>query len=62
MGFIKTTLLGVGGAFVGGSVAAAIGGHDPLVLRSSGFLGAVLGSIVLLVVARMLSDHRRKRR
>jgi len=59
MGFIMTTLLGIGGAFVGGSIASVISGGDPMRLRPAGFLGAILGSIVLLIVARMMSVQRR---
>ena len=33
MGFIMTTLLGIGGAFVGGSIASVISGGDPMKLR-----------------------------
>jgi uncharacterized membrane protein YeaQ/YmgE (transglycosylase-associated protein family) len=62
MGLVMTTLLGIAGSFVGGSIAAIIYGGNPMKLQPSGFVGAILGSVVLLIVARMLSDHRGKRR
>ena len=54
MGFIMTTVLGVCGSFVGGSIAAVISGGDPFRLRPAGFLGAILGSIVLLIIGEMV--------
>jgi len=56
MGFIRTTLLGVVGSFVGGVLGALISGRDMMVLEPSGFLGAVLGAIILLGFASWL--HR----
>ena len=48
MGIIRTTLLGVVGSFVGGLLGALITGRDVMVLEPSGFLGAVLGAVILL--------------
>ena len=56
MGFIRTTLLGVVGSFVGGVLGALISGRDMMILEPSGFLGAVLGAVVLLAFASWL--HR----
>ncbi|HEX9508635.1 MAG TPA: GlsB/YeaQ/YmgE family stress response membrane protein [Myxococcales bacterium] len=56
MGFIRTTLLGVVGSFVGGVLGALISGRDMMILEPSGFLGAVLGAIILLGFASWL--HR----
>jgi uncharacterized membrane protein YeaQ/YmgE (transglycosylase-associated protein family) len=50
MGIIKTSLLGIGGSFVGGSIGALILGRNPMDLHPSGFIGAVLGSLVLLAL------------
>ena len=51
MGLIATTLLGVAGSFVGGFLANLIAGAPMFVFRASGFIGSVLGAIVLLVIA-----------
>lgn len=55
MGFIATTLLGIGGAFVGGALVSLLEGRSLFMLHASGFIGAVVGSIVLLVLGRALS-------
>jgi uncharacterized membrane protein YeaQ/YmgE (transglycosylase-associated protein family) len=52
-GFIVTILIGIAGALVGGYLGRAVGWYregDPV-----GFLMAVLGSIVLLALYRMLA-------
>ena len=52
-GFIITILIGIAGALVGGYIGRAVGWYregDPV-----GFLMAVLGSIVLLALYRMLA-------
>lgn len=59
MGFIKTTLLGVGGSFVGGALAHVLfhrshfGGLD-----TAGFVGSILGALVLMAVASVLGKKR----
>ncbi len=59
MGLIRTTLLGVGGSFAGGMIAALWSGRDPMVLHPTGFIGAVGGAIVLLVVGGLIFGRRR---
>ena len=49
MGFIRTTLLGVGGSFVGGAVASLLFGHPFGHFHTSGFVGAVIGALLLLL-------------
>ena len=58
MGFIRTTLLGVVGSFVGGLLGALISGRDMMVVEPSGFIGAVLGAVVLLGFAGWLHRAR----
>lgn len=58
MGFIRTTLLGVAGAFVGGFVSSLFSGDKLGELKPSGFIGATLGAIALLVIFRLI--QRRK--
>jgi uncharacterized membrane protein YeaQ/YmgE (transglycosylase-associated protein family) len=60
MGFIMTTLLGVAGSLIGGLVASAISGGSATAFQPSGFLGSLIGAIVLLVVAGMVMGPRRR--
>ncbi len=50
-GFIVTTLLGVGGSWVGGWLAGLIG-MSPRV----GFIGSVIGAVVILLIYRWLKN------
>jgi uncharacterized membrane protein YeaQ/YmgE (transglycosylase-associated protein family) len=51
-GFILTTLLGVAGAFIATWLGQAIGWYRPG--QSAGFLGAVVGAILVLLAWRRL--------
>lgn len=59
MGLVKTTLLGVGGSFVGGALAHVLlhrshfGGLD-----TAGFVGSVIGALVIMGVASFLGRKR----
>lgn len=60
MGLIATTLLGVAGSFAGGFVWNLLSpGRDWLALRPSGFIGSVIGAILLLVLGAALTKRRR---
>lgn len=48
MGFIVTTLLGIGGALVAGYVGQAFGWYHAG--QGAGFIGSVLGALALLVI------------
>ena len=55
-GFIVTTLLGIVGALLGGYLGRAIGMYrpgDPV-----GFIMAVIGAIILLVLYRLIARPR----
>ena len=54
MGLIATTLLGIGGSFVGGFLASILRGGSWRVMQPSGYIGSILGAIVLLWVGRRL--------
>ena len=55
MGFIKTTLLGIAGSFAGGVVSSMLFmRRDPWTLHPTGFIGAVVGSLILLLIGRAL--------
>jgi len=58
MGFIKTTLLGIAGSFMGGFLASVLRGGNWHLLQPSGFIGAIVGAIALLMIGRMMSDPR----
>jgi uncharacterized membrane protein YeaQ/YmgE (transglycosylase-associated protein family) len=52
MGWIATTLLGIGGALVGGLGGQAIGLYK--VGEAGGWIGAIVGAVILLVIFRMI--------
>lgn len=53
MGFILTTVVGIIGAFVGAYLGQAFGIYQ--VGEPAGFLGAVLGAIIVLALLKALS-------
>jgi uncharacterized membrane protein YeaQ/YmgE (transglycosylase-associated protein family) len=58
-GFIVTALIGIAGALLGGFLAAALFDADPLdeFFDISTWLTAIIGSIILLVVYRLVVDR-----
>jgi uncharacterized membrane protein YeaQ/YmgE (transglycosylase-associated protein family) len=60
MGLIMTTLLGIAGSLVGGLVASAITGGDATGMHGAGFIGSLIGAILLLVIAGMVTGPRRR--
>jgi uncharacterized membrane protein YeaQ/YmgE (transglycosylase-associated protein family) len=58
-GYIVTTIIGVAGALLGGFLAAAIFGAHPLdeFFDISTWLTAIIGSIVLLALYRVIVDR-----
>jgi uncharacterized membrane protein YeaQ/YmgE (transglycosylase-associated protein family) len=60
MGFVMTTLLGIAGSLIGGLIASALGGGPATGFHISGFIGSLIGAIVLLVVAGMVMGPRRR--
>jgi uncharacterized membrane protein YeaQ/YmgE (transglycosylase-associated protein family) len=63
-GLIVTTLIGVVGAFIGGFIAKALGFGDPIdeFFDLSTWLGAIIGSVVLLLVYRAVVGGMGRRR
>jgi uncharacterized membrane protein YeaQ/YmgE (transglycosylase-associated protein family) len=51
-GFIITTLLGIGGSLAATYLGQALGWYHPG--ESAGFIGAVVGAILLLVAYRLI--------
>lgn len=58
MGIILTTLLGIGGALFAGWVGQATGWYSPNEAR--GFLGALIGAIVILLIVSLFRRRRPK--
>ncbi|MGA9522015.1 MAG: GlsB/YeaQ/YmgE family stress response membrane protein [Myxococcaceae bacterium] len=58
MGLIATTLLGVGGAFMGGFLTGLFFRGDLFSLRPAGFIGAVLGAALLLFIGGAMNKRR----
>ena len=55
-GFIITILLGIAGAMVATFLGQALGWYRPG--QSAGFIGAVVGAIIILLVYRMIARPR----
>jgi uncharacterized membrane protein YeaQ/YmgE (transglycosylase-associated protein family) len=64
LGVIMTTLLGIGGALLGGLVASLFGLGDPIdeFFDFSTWAAAILGAIVILWVASALEGRGGRRR
>ena len=59
MGFIATTLLGVGGAFTGGFLASLLAGGPMFGFRTSGWIGSILGAVILLAIGGAVNKNKR---
>ena len=59
-GVIITTIIGIAGALLGGFLAAALFGGDPLdeFFDISTWLTAIIGSIILLLIYRAVAGRR----
>jgi uncharacterized membrane protein YeaQ/YmgE (transglycosylase-associated protein family) len=55
-GFIVTTLLGIAGAFLATYLGQAVGWYRAG--EGAGFIGAVVGAVLLLVIYRMIAGRR----
>ena len=60
MGFVMTTLLGVAGSLIGGIIASALWGQSAAGFQPTGFIGSLIGAIVLLVIGGMVMGPRRR--
>jgi uncharacterized membrane protein YeaQ/YmgE (transglycosylase-associated protein family) len=56
-GFILTAILGIVGAFVATYLGQALGWYRPG--EGAGFIGAVVGAIIVLLVYGMVAGRRR---
>jgi uncharacterized membrane protein YeaQ/YmgE (transglycosylase-associated protein family) len=55
-GFILTAVLGIVGAFVATFLGQAVGWYGPN--ENAGFLGAIVGAIIILAVWGLISSRR----
>jgi uncharacterized membrane protein YeaQ/YmgE (transglycosylase-associated protein family) len=62
MGCLGTSLLGIAGSLIGGFLWNGIAYHDwhPRQTHPAGFIGSLLGAILLLVVLRLFHGGRRR--
>lgn len=58
MGFVLTTLLGVAGSFVGGYIGTLVSGHALDTANPSGWIGAIVGALLLLFLYGMMAGRR----
>jgi len=58
MGFILTTVLGIAGSFVGGYIGTMLSGEPLDASAPSGWLGAILGALLLLFLYGMVAGRR----
>jgi uncharacterized membrane protein YeaQ/YmgE (transglycosylase-associated protein family) len=57
LGCIGTAVLGILGSIVGGTLFNSLAGNG-FELRTSGFLGAIVGAVILLVIGRIVGGDR----
>ncbi len=50
MGFIATALVGIAGSFVGGFIGNLLYGAPALDLHASGFIGSIVGALIVLAI------------
>jgi uncharacterized membrane protein YeaQ/YmgE (transglycosylase-associated protein family) len=59
MGLIGTALIGIAGSFVGGMLGNLFYGGPLLNLHTSGFIGSILGALLVLAVLGVTGRRRR---
>ena len=57
MGFILTTLLGIGGSFAGGYIGSMLSGQPLDAAGPAGWIGAILGALLLLFIYGMVAGR-----
>ena len=60
VGFILTTLLGIGGALLGGFIATALGFGDPIdeFFDISTWVAAIAGALLILFIWNAIANRR----
>jgi uncharacterized membrane protein YeaQ/YmgE (transglycosylase-associated protein family) len=60
MGWVMTTVLGIAGSLVGGAVGNLFTHHQITDTAGAGFIGSIIGAIVLMVVVGLVTGGRRR--
>jgi uncharacterized membrane protein YeaQ/YmgE (transglycosylase-associated protein family) len=58
MGLVMTTGLGVLGSFIGGFLVSLITNNRVMDFNTAGFIGSIIGAIVLLFIGGMVMRRR----
>lgn len=58
MGFLATALVGMAGSFIGGFLGNIIAGYPLLDMHSSGFIGSLIGALVVLAIMSYAGRRR----
>jgi uncharacterized membrane protein YeaQ/YmgE (transglycosylase-associated protein family) len=58
-GWVVTILLGIAGSFVGGFIAQALTHGDQNGAQTAGWIGSIIGAMVLLFIYRLIVGRRR---
>jgi uncharacterized membrane protein YeaQ/YmgE (transglycosylase-associated protein family) len=58
MGFLMTIVLGVAGSFLGGFLVSLVTEHRVTDLHTAGFIGSIVGAIVLLMIGGGFTRRR----
>ena len=57
-GWLMTIILGIAGSFVGGMIGNLLGGNSADVGSTAGWIGSILGAMLLLFLYRMYAGRR----
>lgn len=59
MGVVMTTVLGAAGALLGGFISSLVSGRPVAELHAAGFIGSILGALVVLFLVGGFFTRRR---
>lgn len=57
MGLLGTTLIGMVGSLLGGFLGSLISNTEPTRIHAAGFIGSIVGAILLLAIVQMGRRH-----
>jgi uncharacterized membrane protein YeaQ/YmgE (transglycosylase-associated protein family) len=58
MGLVATALVGIAGSFLGGIIGNLLSGGPLLQLRTSGFIGSIIGALLVLALMGYVGRRR----